>query len=96
MRDEHLAHNSVCAACGRTTHLQVHHIEPFHLRPELELDPANLITLCMGSYECHLVIGHGDSFRCYNPNVVEDAKKFYSAPGDRNVIAENAKRTRLK
>jgi hypothetical protein len=23
--------------------------------------------------DCHLIVGHGDSFKAYNPNVVEDA-----------------------
>ena len=26
-----------CQWCGGTTHLEVHHIKPFHLDPELEL-----------------------------------------------------------
>jgi hypothetical protein len=49
-----------------------HHKKPYHLHPELELDPNNLITLCMENL-CHIDIGHGDSFKAYNPNVAEDA-----------------------
>ena len=32
-----------CAACGGLDHTQVHHIQPFHLNPELELEPTNFI-----------------------------------------------------
>jgi hypothetical protein len=77
--------------------LQVHHVKPFHLLPELELDESNLISLCMGPNECHLFIGHGDSFRCYNPNVREDAEKFMKASfDDRKKIIGEARKARLK
>ena len=71
-RDDYLKSHSICAACGSTTKLNVHHKKPFHLYPELELDPANFITLCM-SNDCHLLIGHGDDFKAYNPDVTPDA-----------------------
>ena len=59
-----LASHPTCAACGTHRHLQVHHIEPFHLEPKLELDPTNLIVLCMTRrFECHLQIGHGGDFK---------------------------------
>lgn len=61
-----------CAACGTKEHLDVHHVHPFHLHPELELDEKNLITLCMDN-DCHLLIGHGGNFKAYNPTVKEDA-----------------------
>jgi 5-methylcytosine-specific restriction endonuclease McrA len=68
-----LKEHSTCAACGSTLKLNVHHKKPFHLHPELELDPANLITLCMDpKTECHIKLGHGNDFKAYNPNVVED------------------------
>ena len=62
----------VCACCGCTTGLQTHHIKPFHLFPELEMDPANWLALC-GPTElnCHLRIGHLGNFKWYNPRVVE-------------------------
>jgi hypothetical protein len=76
--------------------MQVHHVKPFHLHPELELEESNLISLCMGDNECHLFIGHGDSFKCYNPNVREDAAKFMtSSAKERKLIVEAAKKNRL-
>lgn len=69
---EFLKTNSECAACGSTKHLNVHHKKPFHIDPSLELDVTNLITLCMDK-DCHLLIGHGDDFKAYNPDVMNDA-----------------------
>lgn len=73
VRDSHLALHPTCAACGGTESLQVHHIVPFHVEASRELDPSNLITLCMGERDCHLHVGHGGAFRFYNPDVVRDA-----------------------
>jgi 5-methylcytosine-specific restriction endonuclease McrA len=55
VRAEFVRLNPVCAACGGGKELNVHHIEPFHRKPELELDPGNLITLCR---EHHFFVGH--------------------------------------
>lgn len=94
VRDVHLEEFGECAACGSKKNLQVHHIKPFHLHPELELDPTNLITLCMDEWDCHLNLGHGGSFRAYNPNIVTDATEFKSAPTVRTKIISEAKRMR--
>jgi 5-methylcytosine-specific restriction protein A len=70
LEHEFLAANPTCAACGATDKLNVHHKQPFHLNPALELDKTNLITLCMHiGFDCHLLIGHGDDFKAFNPNV---------------------------
>lgn len=68
-----------CMACGhRGRGLQVHHIKPFHLHPNLELDPNNLITLCeIKGREHHLLLGHLDDWESYNPNVRADVKHFH-------------------
>lgn len=74
VRKTALLANPTCACCGSTTLLQVHHIKPFNKFPSLELDPKNLIVLCMSKTECHLLIGHGDNFKKYNPYISADAK----------------------
>ena len=77
VRKEHLKNNPKCIVCGDTHQLNVHHIKPFHLHPELELDPNNLVTLCEStSYGiiCHLLIGHLGDYKNINPNSIEDAK----------------------
>lgn len=79
-----------CAACGGTARLNVHHCIPFHLDPTKELDPTNLITLCMGEKECHLHIGHGGSFKQYNPNVQQDAADALAHPSKFAAIVKKA------
>ena len=73
VRNHFLANNKTCHACGSAEKIQVHHVEPFNEKPELELEPTNFIALCMGPNECHLEIGHGGSFDFFNPNVRQDA-----------------------
>lgn len=80
IRKAHLEKESKCACCGSTEKLQVHHKVPFHLDPKLELDHNNLITLCEGgnkNINCHIVVGHGFSFKDFNPKVEETAAYFY-------------------
>lgn len=88
-----LSKNPACAACGSSKHLNVHHKRPFHLHPELELDETNLITLCMDK-DCHLLIGHGDNFKAYNPNVEQDVLAAKNGE-DLSKVAERAKQNRL-
>lgn len=80
-----------CAACGSTSRIQVHHKRPFHLFPELELEESNLISLCMGPNMCHLLIGHGDNFRAWNPNVELDAANALGDPTHRSDVITRAK-----
>lgn len=94
VRRAHLKAHPTCAACGARAVLgmQVHHEKPFHLDPELELDPKNLITLCerLTGPECHLRIGHGGSFQLYNPHVRLDAAEALVHPERRPAIEERA------
>ena len=67
-----------CAACGKgrvlgLRKIDVHHIQPFHVRPDLELDESNLITLCRPH---HFEIGHLGDWQKWNVNVVADAAAF--------------------
>lgn len=76
VRATHLKIQPNCAVCGGTKSLEVHHMEPFHIKPEKELDPGNLITLCEAKnngINCHLAIGHLGSYKSLNPSVKEDA-----------------------
>jgi len=81
VRAAYLAEHPTCEACGSADDLNVHHVAPFHLRPELELDPTNLITLCR---EHHFSIGHDPdgpgplrpNWKAANPNVRRDAAKM--------------------
>ena len=77
VRKAHLKDHPKCEVCEGTKQLNVHHIKPFHLHPELELEPTNLITLCEClSYgvNCHLLVGHLGNYKNVNPSSVEDSK----------------------
>lgn len=71
VRQNHIKKNSICRVCGKrkSSDLEVHHIRPYHLYPELELDPSNLITLCRIH---HFWFGHLGDWSAYNPAVVND------------------------
>lgn len=83
-RKKHLKDNPACAACGNTKNVQVHHIRPFHLFPELELEPTNFISLCETEVvdddktndNHHLHLGHGGDFHKNNEKVLEDVDKY--------------------
>jgi 5-methylcytosine-specific restriction endonuclease McrA len=62
---------SRCEICPRKIGLEAHHIVPFHLAPDLELQSDNLIALCR---RCHLFVGHLGSWRDVNISVLSDAK----------------------
>ena len=96
VREEFLKTNSSCVACGSTKRLQVHHIKPFRSYPELELTESNLITLCMDEKDCHLSLGHGGNFKCWNPNVIEDASTVRQDQTKRSAIEKFAKQNRKK
>lgn len=77
-REAHLKQNKYCACCGGTKRLQVHHVRPFWIFPELELSPKNLITLCEGSRKinCHFILGHLMSWKSFNVSVRLDCTKW--------------------
>lgn len=76
VRATHLAAHPACEACGNTRSPDVHHIRPYHVEPALELDPANLMTLCrqgVAGMDCHLYFGHGGNWSDYVPTAPQDA-----------------------
>lgn len=95
IRNRFVENNPVCEACGSRMNLNVHHVVPFHVAPELELETSNLITLCAGcevsdGYNCHFRIGHdpdgpdgplGPNWKLSNPNVRQDAQKHRDSIG---------------
>lgn len=87
VRKEHLKSHPVCEVCGGSSDIEVHHIHPFHIHPELELDLSNLITLCeskKNGINCHLLMGHLGNFKSFNADVSSDAmqwnKKLHCRP----------------
>jgi 5-methylcytosine-specific restriction protein A len=72
-----------CVACivKSVTHIQIHHRFPFHYctalgRPDLELDPRNLITLCEWKDPApnhHELVGHLADWSSADLDVATDA-----------------------
>lgn len=76
VRKKFLKNNPNCAVCGGNKKIEVHHIIPFHLAPDKELDEQNLVTLCeAGKYgiTCHQLIGHLGNYRRFNTSCMIDA-----------------------
>lgn len=70
VRKNHIKEFPNCYCCGGTENLQVHHIIPFSIASELELESHNLLTLCSSKkygVHCHLLIGHCGNYREWNP-----------------------------
>lgn len=74
VRAQHLRHEPVCQACGRSKDVEVHHVIPVSVDPTKELDLNNLITLCASP--CHFTFGHLLSYHCYNESVRDDVRLF--------------------
>lgn len=75
-RKGYLKGNPECFACGRNHWLfriTAHHIIPYYIKPELELDQTNLIPLCR---RCHLLFGHLNSWDRVNLGASADISNF--------------------
>lgn len=81
VRNEFLKSNNKCAACGRNEQLEVHHIIPYHVDNNKELDPSNLIVLC--DKHCHFIFGHLGDWKSWNVNVVNDCNEYYNKRANR-------------
>ena len=75
VRADYVKEHPVCFCCGGTKKLEVHHVQSFHLHPDLELEPINLLTLCEAKkygINCHLFAGHSGNYRNENLRVIGD------------------------
>jgi len=48
-----------CAWCGATNGIEVHHVRPQHVWPELAHDTNNMVCLCR---RCHFTVGHRNNW----------------------------------
>lgn len=76
LRYAHLLQYPACMVCGTKDKVVPHHIVPVHVCRALELEPSNLISLCEGTGNHHLWVGHGGAWKAYVPTVAEDAAYF--------------------
>ena len=75
VRAAHLEQYPRCFVCGGKKKIECHHILPFHLFPEYELNPNNLLTLCERKkygINCHLLIGHLGNYKRRNKSCRKD------------------------
>lgn len=72
-----------CSFCGEeapSTQLVGHHIVPFHLNKDLELDPNNILIVgetCTTGHH-HLLLCHFGNFRKWNPDARKLSEIFLS------------------
>jgi len=69
----------MCAVCGLTSKVETHHVIPFHVAPDLELDPSNLVTLCENKkygVTCHLLFGHRGRYSMVNTSIHSDIAEW--------------------
>lgn len=71
VRDVFIANHPDCCYCGRPAE-EAHHVWPVHLRPEWELDTANLRAVCR---ECHFIHGHLQNWKAFNPLIDSDCER---------------------
>ena len=70
VRRRWLEQHQVCEFCRGKSHLEVHHICPFHTHPAIELAEGNLMTLCERPGRCcHHVFGHLHDWRKINHEI---------------------------
>lgn len=55
-----------CEWCLQKEKLEIHHIQPVHVFPELAADTNNLVALCDA---CHLVVGHARNNQLWVSNL---------------------------
>ena len=107
VRDTFFESHPSCAfkGCDCKGPFNVHHKKPFHLFPEHELDPNNLVTVCAGgtgpdgreSPNHHLWVAHQGDFKDFNPHVARDlAAGVYPAKGLEAKRKHDVKVNRLK
>jgi len=61
-----------CQWCGSERRLEVHHIQPQHVRPDLAMDTNNMVVLCR---QCHFTVGHKNNWKRVFTNVVAVIKE---------------------
>ena len=63
-----------CEICGSKFFLELHHVLPFHIRPDLELDKNNVITACRRH---HLEFCHFFNFKKFNIDIKNHIEKIH-------------------
>ena|SRR3990167_10369880 len=66
-----------CECCGKKGTLfkpcELHHILPFHISPENELNPENFLTVCR---DCHYLLCHLRDWKSWNKDIKKNAAEL--------------------
>lgn len=81
-----LSKNPKCPVCGQKA-TDVHHVVPFHVKPEWELNEENLIQFCERD---HFVFGHLFHWKAWNPNVRYDVEVMARKVRKRSMLDNEA------
>lgn len=73
VRDAFIKQQGKCFVCGTRDALEAHHVVPFHIDKDHELDVNNLMALCRPH---HLLFGHLMDWQKFNPRVRVDAGQW--------------------
>jgi hypothetical protein len=68
---QHLKSHPACVVTGALRNVEVHHVLPFHLYPEFELEFWNLRTV---TRDMHFLYGHCRNWSWYNPHFDADVR----------------------
>lgn len=68
-----------CECCGKKgtllKPLNLHHILPYHISPEDELNPKNFLTACRS---CHYLLCHLRNWKSWDSEIEENSKELLS------------------
>ena len=87
---QYLEDHPACELTGRTKNLQVHHLVPVSVAPDLAGDYDNLITLAK---PVHFWIAHGGNWKNYMTNIRElvDLAEIQRTVGVKSIQKEASK-----
>jgi hypothetical protein len=75
-----------CSFCTSKVNLNRHHVISQLAAPELANEPTNIIVLCRS---CHLVLGHKNNWKKFNPSVREICDRYGGPPVDSRLWRES-------
>lgn len=75
-----------CSFCTSKVNLNRHHVISQLAAPELANEPTNIIVLCRS---CHLVLGHKNNWKKFNPSVREICDRYGGPPTDSRLWRES-------
>lgn len=75
-----------CSFCTSKVNLNRHHVISQLAAPELANEPTNIIVLCRS---CHLVLGHKNNWKKFNPSVREICDRYGGPPVDSKLWKES-------